>query len=333
MKQLLQNAYDLLQTVSVEEEIKAALEEMISEVTEDAGLLEKAQQMYRDFYDREEPLGQEISENALDLQEGRICSAIFFARAVYLRQENCYDLPDKSVDFVAQMFRFLKANHAKSGHYALVGTNRYWGYAYTYPCIFQLGRLVFQMGRFSFGYTVYEADGQRYALASDTVREENGTVTGCPYAENGLDLGQQVVLHNPVCLLKRGDPALNIHVPGNAKLTDEVVEASFGYAADFFKRYFPEIDYKAYVCSSWLLNPGLSQFMGEKSNILQFQRRFHIPFRRFNDFSLFNNIFNRANPCPLEELVPENRFQREVLDYVKAGGKLYSGQGYILIEK
>jgi hypothetical protein len=35
----------------------------------------------------------------------------------------------------------------------------------------------------------------------------------------------------------------------------------------------------------------------------------------------------------LDELVPTNRFQQEVLDMVKAGGHIYTGQGYIMKEQ
>ena len=332
MKNLLENAREYLQTLAVEQELKAALQEVLDAILQDPARLEKVRQMYQHFFDREEPLGREIAENANDISEGMLCAAIFFARGVLLRQENRYELPEGSPDSLDQILSYMRKSKNAHGKYALLSTIRFWAYAYAYPCIFRLGRLEYEMGRFSYSYTVFAENGKRHALVTNTIKEENGTVTGCLYNEDGLEPGEYVTLQNPVCLLKHKDRALNVHVPGEGKLTEESVQASLDYAVEFFKKYFPQIAYKAFVCSSWLLNPGLKQFLGETSNILKFQNRFHIPFKRFNDFSLFSNIF-QVSTCPLEELVPTNRFQKEVLDFVKAGGKLYSGQGYILIER
>lgn len=330
-ERLLQNAYAASQDLAVEEDLKEGLQEILSEILGDKNKTEAAVQMYRYYFDRKIPFGRELIENSEDVSQGRISTAVYFARAVWLSQENVYKLPPDSLDFVEQLLDLLRDNKAKHGHYAMVEVSRFVGYAHTFPYIFRLGRLEFEIARFAYPYTVYAENGRIFELVQQTVTEENGTITGNLYAEDGLNLAEPVTLANPVCLLKQGDMVLSVHVPGKEKMSDELVESAFQQALPFFKRYFPEMKFKAYICSSWLLDPDLSRFLNKESNILRFQRRFCIPFKQCYNPALYTFIFNRPKVCPLEELVPQNRFQREILEYVKAGGDIYSGRGYILI--
>ena len=330
-KQLFQKAYAALQTISMEETLKEALRKILSDVLSDPKKTETAIRMYRYYYEREIPFGRELSEDGEDVVQGRISTAVFFARAVWLDQEKCYELPAGSGEFVDQVLRFLRDNQAKYGHYAMIGGSRFLGYAHTFPYIFRLGRLEFEIASFAYPFTVYEENGCIWEIVEQNHEGASGKITGRQYRKDGLEMGESVTLQNPRALLKQGDPVLSVHIPGGTPMTAQSVEASFAIAPAFFQRYFPQTEFKGYICSSWLLNSDLKRFLKADSNILQFQKRFRIPFRQRYDGALYAYIFQLPRACPLEELVPQNRFQKEVLDYVKAGGVLYSGRGYILL--
>lgn len=70
---------------------------------------------------------------------------------------------------------------------------------------------------------------------------------------------------------ERGVKAVKIHIPEDGKLDEESCKQSLIYAKDFFGS-----EYKIYMCDSWLLSPKLLNFMGTKSNIIRFQKRFNI---------------------------------------------------------
>jgi hypothetical protein len=71
-------------------------------------------------------------------------------------------------------------------------------------------------------------------------------------------------------------PVINVHIQKGADLTPEAISNSFIMAAEFFRQYFPEHDYKAFICYSWLLYPGLKELLPKDSRIVQFADRFTI---------------------------------------------------------
>ncbi len=52
---------------------------------------------------------------------------------------------------------------------------------------------------------------------------------------------------------------LSTHIPRTGPLTPESVDQAFAAARDFFAAHFPECPIRAFVCSSWLLGPGLER--------------------------------------------------------------------------
>ena len=131
-------------------------------------------------------------------------------------------------------------------------------------------------------------------------------------------------------VLKTGDDVLSVHIPKDGRMTPALVDEAFCLAEDFFAKYYPEKKFIAYVCSSWLLNTDIKEFLNPESNIVRFQKRFRIVVTTVNGYSLFWHVFGTPNIGPLDELVPKNDFQKKFLDRVKAGQTLYNGYGYIL---
>lgn len=76
--------------------------------------------------------------------------------------------------------------------------------------------------------------------------------------------------------IPNNSPVINVHVQDGADLRLEEIETSFALAEEFFPTYFPEHEYKAFLCYSWLLNPNLKKYLPVNSNILAFASKYQI---------------------------------------------------------
>jgi hypothetical protein len=69
---------------------------------------------------------------------------------------------------------------------------------------------------------------------------------------------------------------LMIHIPPIGRLDAQSSEESVADAARLFGRWYPEEPLSAFVCTSWLLDPQLTEYLPADSSILRFQRRFTV---------------------------------------------------------
>lgn len=77
-------------------------------------------------------------------------------------------------------------------------------------------------------------------------------------------------------LLPNGTPVINCHIQRNADLSVDRATASMNDAKDFFLRIFPEKQFQAFLCYSWLLYPQMAKNLSPKSKIRQFYQLFEI---------------------------------------------------------
>ena len=75
-------------------------------------------------------------------------------------------------------------------------------------------------------------------------------------------------------LLSPEDPVISVHIPAQTDLSPEAVGKSYEEGMDFVGKFFPDFQPKAYYCDSWLLDPNLTDILGEKSKIVAFQNRY-----------------------------------------------------------
>lgn len=132
---------------------------------------------------------------------------------------------------------------------------------------------------------------------------------------------------------RRGDPALGIHIPESGPLTPEVCDDSFRQAVEFFPRYFPEESYRLATCGSWLLDEQLAEYLAETSNIVRFQRRFHMlpADGRNSDATVLMFVFRRIGPS-LDELSQRTALERAVVQHMRAGRHWQSRFGWLSLE-
>jgi len=123
--------------------------------------------------------------------------------------------------------------------------------------------------------------------------------------------------------LLEGDPVIEVHIPQGTPLDMAEVHASYLRAKPFFAKYFPEYNYKCFVCGSWLLDHHFKDFLKPTSNIMKFASEFDvICWHPSNDAlrRLFDLSPNKG---------PENSFQRNVRTFTENGGQLLEGYGIL----
>ena len=133
------------------------------------------------------------------------------------------------------------------------------------------------------------------------------------------------------CILRPNDDVLNLHIPAGVDLTPSRVEKSIQVGMDAAKKFYPEIPLNILMCSSWLLDPVLEDFLGENSKIAMFGKMF----RRFPVGGGGRSGFHFIFPGKYEDErdLPENtRLQRAVKKHFLNGGHILS-YGGIYIDK
>jgi hypothetical protein len=170
------------------------------------------------------------------------------------------------------------------------------------------------------------ADGWTGRLLDDGV-----AVAGHPFDESGRAQPSRRVLPRADWdqVLGRGDPVLGVHIPRQGKLTIESCRESMAEAERFFREHFPDHRFGGFTCSSWMLDPRLSELLPSESNILRFQRLFHLYSTTPGPTAVYWFVF--GGPIrPVDELPEDTTLQRRLKAYLRAGGQLGGGGGVIL---
>jgi hypothetical protein len=132
---------------------------------------------------------------------------------------------------------------------------------------------------------------------------------------------------------RRGDPALGLHIPEAGPLTPSRCAESFRSARVFFNQRFTEYSEAIAVCTSWLLDDQLLEYLEADSNIVTFQRRFElVPGVRDSDSSAFHFVFGRA-PDDIDALEPHTRLERAILQHVRNGGHWHLRTGWLRLSQ
>lgn len=122
-------------------------------------------------------------------------------------------------------------------------------------------------------------------------------------------------------MIYKNQVVLNVHIPEGEPLDPDRTKESFERAKKFFRGISP-----VFICHSWLLYPPLDEVLPSDSNIIQFQREFHIyevdPDSREAEQRIFNDV--NSDPSSYTELTT---LQRSAKAFLIAGNKLGSGFG------
>ena len=123
--------------------------------------------------------------------------------------------------------------------------------------------------------------------------------------------------------INKGDDVISVHIPEGGKLEPEQIRDSYRQAYEFWGMECP------YICHSWLLYPGLSDVLGENSNILKFQKQYRILKTDFIEREAEERIFGTIQGNP-EKYQEETSLQRRAKQYLLSGKQLGNGIGVLL---
>jgi len=190
--------------------------------------------------------------------------------------------------------------------------------------------------------TEYRSDGQLNGTGREfdpdgawisQLLMDQDQVTGTPIHPTGIALREEIAL--PLdqweCVLKPGDPILEIHIPAGSPMDFDACGESFCLAVDFFPRYFPDRPFKAFCCGSWLLNTQFQDMLPPDSNMVRFQGEFYLFPILSGGRSGFGRIFGSDNQDILTA-PRDTTLRRAVLDHLEAGGYLRGGGGLLFAE-
>ena len=124
--------------------------------------------------------------------------------------------------------------------------------------------------------------------------------------------------------VKKGDRVINLHIPEDGPMKHEDVIESYRRAYQHFGRE----GNAAFVCHSWLLYPGLLDFLPENSNIRAFAEDFEIIEygQRKNHGELWR-VFGKRRSYDPAELPRNTALQRGLADYLASHDNV-TGEGY-----
>lgn len=360
LSQLLENIHHIVEKYDFIEEQKEALLSYCKFFNSKEELHLLGQKYYHIIFD--DDADAEIDVESLkendNLEQGMLFAVIYLARLELLGDVlEKKGIPAEYAQSALWHYKDLfQRNFNCYSTYGFNGMYRAGMIQYIKPMTFRLGRLCFEMTSFSGPYTVYrnKKTGEEVPILNEGLRYLNdgkqapkkyeGDCFVTTFSEEveikGYTVDAEGKLNfTPVSLsledyekvLEKNDSVISVHIPGNEKMTPESVMESFKKAKEFFELYYKEKNFKAFVCSSWLLDTGLKNYLKPESNILSFQRSFKIVLSFVNTFAIYWNIFGIEKFIPYYELVPKNSLQKNLLEHIEKGGYLYSGNGYILL--
>lgn len=166
-----------------------------------------------------------------------------------------------------------------------------------------------------------------------TLEETEDAYIGYAYDDYGRLINEKLTLKKSEWhkLIVPGDDVVALHIPPGGGMTDESVSAAFAEAEEFMAKYYPEVDYKGFVCGSWLIDKQLIDLLGEEKNISKFCARFKRVGMKSGATGVMFFVFMKPHTSDLSiESLPENTTLEKILKKHYLDGKaIYEVYGYI----
>jgi hypothetical protein len=283
-----------------------------------------------------------------------VVSGMAHAEAIYLSR----NIPRETmIDTFGDLGLWMRNYREAHGEWGLEQTS--WLLHHVKGELFRLGRLQFMLRPFRAKARVFHhaAEGRTIALceAGMEVRGDgmiNGTngvydseqswttgfyedderVSGYPIDPRGFIRRQRISLslQDWRLVLGRGEPVLDIHIPEDGKMDFVQCGESIATAQSFFAAHYPENTARACTCTSWLMDPQLGEMLPEQANIVRFQRQFYLIPVLSNDKATLSRVFGEY-PIVVDSAPRDTTLRRSILDWMRAGGRMCSASGFILM--
>lgn len=158
----------------------------------------------------------------------------------------------------------------------------------------------------------------------------DGEVSGYAANEWGEADTHRVTLRGYDEILRRGDPVLHVHIPSHDPMSHEVCIASYARAEQTIRKCYPEFAFRAFCCTSWLMEKRIGAIYKKESNIVRFAADYAAYPTCSAAQSVYWSLFHRSKVCPPDELPQDTSLQRAVKQYLCAGGYIYEKGGILL---
>lgn len=134
--------------------------------------------------------------------------------------------------------------------------------------------------------------------------------------------------------LRRGEggaPFVSVHIPSDARLRPDRLNASVDAARAFLAEYFPEWAGAAFRCESWLLSPALKSLLPEGANIPRFQAAFDLGAvdADSDDCVMWVFALGQAQAYEADALPEDTSLRRGVKALLRSGKHLGSAEGVL----
>lgn len=128
------------------------------------------------------------------------------------------------------------------------------------------------------------------------------------------------------------ETAVSIHIPDFAgPLSPAACQASLASARPFFDKHFRRRRVRYGLLWSWVLDPQLRHYLGDGTNLADFQRRFRlIDHPNPDNPGTLRFLFGRVGTDPAG-LPRETSLQRAVLDHILGGGRWQARGGWLVL--
>ncbi|MBE7030328.1 MAG: hypothetical protein E7409_02740 [Ruminococcaceae bacterium] len=174
-----------------------------------------------------------------------------------------------------------------------------------------------------------DEEGRYYA----EITEKNGAVSGYCANEYGECVPKEISLVGYKEILRRGDRVISVHIPSHAPLTKEMCDESYAKAWEVFATCYPEYDFKAFYCFSWMMDKRLRQIMGKDTNITLFADKYTIFPTKDSGEDIYSFLYHLPEPVAAENLPEHSSMQRAVKQYLMQGNVLYTKSGIMLLDE
>lgn len=301
-------------------------------------------------------------EKALGIESGLFFLLVGLAMIPRVRRLHAsWGIPDEVTRETCRQNQSYSLNYAAAteGGLGIPIGQLFWLRHYTREPYFRLGRYEFWLKRLDWDIRVYrhKTRGCVLALAPDDMRydaqgycpvdslpdqpgdwrttlvESEGRLRAYPISPLGVVVREPVelILDEWTPALTTHDWVLDMHIPAGGGMSAEAVHASMRRAAEFFPKFFPDRPAKAFVCWSWIYNPGLAEFLPAESNLVRnLSDAYLVPVESHPGdglgFIFYQETFD-ARTAPRK-----TSLQRAVLDYLERGGIFRSGGMFYLLE-
>jgi len=269
------------------------------------------------------------------------------------------DLPEHQINYAMNVFDGMIKTYQARNEGRVGAMSWSWYQLGVDAKLFDMGKMQLEIGRrFKSKCIVFRnADGKikilankivlhrdGYALGAAGFKDEEGSwepvieetddaYIGYPYDERGWVMKEKITLKKSEWkkFLEPGDYALALHIPPVPGMTHELVTRSLLDSIEFVKTYYPEVDYKAFYCGSWLLDPQLVDLLGEEANISKFCKRFYPMTIKSEGKGVFSFVYllKDVNNVVLCDLPENTRLERTMKKHYLDGGFIYEVEGII----